>query len=113
MAKAAERRCTLSQPSSAEVVYGKVFAPQRLSVLNALNARRHVVVVGLAVDVGLVEPDTVGPLLLGVVYPSREVVCPVGRGCSADDEPHVAAACRAVEGDELVGVVVAGALPSA
>jgi len=110
VAKAAECRCTLSQPSSAEVVYGKVFAPQRLSVL---NARRHVVVVGLAVDVGLVEPDAVGPLLLGVVYPSREVVCPVGRGCSADDEPHVAAACRAVEGDELVGVVVAGALPSA
>ena len=53
------------------------------------DACGQAVVVGFAVDVGLVELDAIGPLLFGLVYPAREVMRPVGGGCSADDKPYM------------------------
>lgn len=70
-----------------EVVDGLafVFVAKRFVFVNFLNASGVGIVVGLAIDVGLIELDAVGPLLGSAFFAPREpVACPVTGGCAAD-----------------------------
>ena len=66
-------------------------------------------VVGVAVDIGLVEAYAVRPLLdVALLALAEPVARPVGRRCSADDEPEVLCVGGAVEGEGDFGLVVGG-----
>ena len=80
------------------------------TILYVVNGSREGVVVGLAVDVGLVEFDAIGPLFGSalVAVPAEPVAGPVGGGGTADHEPHIAALGWALEGQHALGLVIRG-----
>ena len=97
--------------AATEVVDGLVFVfvAKRFVFVNIFNPRRQGVVVGLSIDVGLVELDAIGPLLHGALLAPREpVACPVGGGGAAHYEPHILALGRTFEGNGRLWIVVVG-----
>ena len=72
------------------------------SIANSFNTSGKRIVVGLSIDIRLVELNAVGPLFCRTLYPVRQVACPVGCWGAAHNQPYVTATAWSVEGNGTI-----------